>query len=130
MSSPHALEFAAHDGEPEMAEAETGEEAPGEATEAELDLGGLAALDAAHEGAHEPAAPTPPEGAPGADVPAIGPDPDDDAYAPDAPLMAVRLRDARARRARLNIARLGALADRLEELAGRMEGDGGPHRSL
>ncbi len=96
LSSPEALEFAAHDAEPETT-----------ATMAEPETTATAA-----EPARAPA--------PSLQMPDIGPDPDDQAGAPDLPLTAASLRAARRARAALNTATLQALADRLEEISTRM----------
>jgi len=93
MSSPEALDFAAHDAAPETFEPET--------------------PPVAAEAPEAPAAP--------ADLvmPEIGPDPEDTDIDEASPL-AAQLREARRARVELNVATLQALADRLDEIAGRM----------
>lgn len=116
MSSPEALDFAAHDALPETGEFADVTAPPGAGAQAEP----VPQADAVREAETLRSAPVMPE---------IGPDPDDDELMPDTPLVAVRLRAARSEYTRINAARLGALADRLEELSRRMHYEPGARRS-
>lgn len=107
MDSPEALSFAAHDAEPDTAEAEA------------------ALPEPEPEPEPEPVpAPAPPPVV--LVMPDIGPDPDDAAYYPDTPPVAAMLRAARAAEADLPVDALYALADRLGALANRIGTATGP----
>lgn len=145
LPAPEPMDFMAHDAEPETAiaasETETAapaaardtqtdapDDAPVDATTAAQDpMASPEALDfAAHDAEPVKDEATPPAEAPQAPprpvvtLPDIGEDPGDEDLE-SGPLIAARLRAARAQKAQINTAALQAFADRLDEISRRFE---------
>ncbi|SMH30249.1 MerR family transcriptional regulator [Maritimibacter sp. HL-12] len=156
MSSPDALDFSAHDAQPETHESGPAAATADEDAEPEARPAasvpppdpGTAPVDAeGAAGGSEPAAPEAAEDTPDPDagrpvqpaaagpeptsrpalvMPEIAADPADDGPAPEGPRMATRIRDLRTARTVVPTSSLRALADRLEEIARRMNENGSP----
>jgi len=100
---------------------------PGDGEPAEPVAPGAGTEPDAERPAQQPEPPTPePTPRPAPVMPEIAPDPADDAPAPAERPMAARIRDLRAMRSSVPAASLRALADRLDEIARRMNENGSP----